>query len=308
VSETARDRIFSVMAKHGYEVSGLHLLKSQQKSGIIIFNVPSMANPFYSKIAHGAKTAAGRHGYQVLVNEEHLSNSEALNLIGLLQKINAAGLIVTNHVPKEILKKLKDLVPLVQCCEYDGELNYPYVSIDDISAARSTVNYLISRGKRRIALINGPIRYKYARERLRGYLEALKDAGLEARQEYIIQLPEPDYDMAFSAIGQMLHGDNRPDAFFCASDVCAAGAIKYCLRNGLSVPRDVMVTGFDNVDISSMTYPTITTVNQPRFQLGFLSCEMLIEMINKPETPIRSLLLDTELIIRESTADSRSGS
>jgi LacI family repressor for deo operon, udp, cdd, tsx, nupC, and nupG len=302
VSEVTKDRIFAVMARHGYNVSGLQLLKAQRKSGIIIFNIPTMGNIFYSKIAQGAKSAANRHGYQLLINEEHLFNDDALNLIGLIQKINPAGLILTNHVPREILKKLWDMIPLVQCCEYDKGLNYPYISVDDISAANNMVKYLISLGRKRIAYINGPIRYKYAQDRLQGYLDALNDTGMEIRQDFIIQLPENDFDMAFSSIGQILNANDRPDAFFCASDVCAAAAIKYCLYHNLNVPRDVSVAGFDNTDISVMTNPTITTVNQPRFQMGFSCCEMLIEMITNPETPIRSLLLNTELIIRESTA------
>jgi LacI family repressor for deo operon, udp, cdd, tsx, nupC, and nupG len=96
--------------------------------------------------------------------------------------------------------------------------------------------------------------------------------------------------------------DAHPDAFFCTSDIYAAAVIKSCGRLGLNVPRDIKVTGFDNIEIASMINPTITTVNQPRYQLGFSSCNLLIELINYPKGNIRNILLETELIVRKSTS------
>ena len=181
-------------------------------------------------------------------------------------------------------------------------MEIPYVSIDDIAATRTIMEYLLSLGRRRIAFINGPIRYKYARHRLQGYINSLDKAGISQESRLIIQLPEINFNMAVSAVTQLLGGENLPDAFFCASDVYAAAVIKACTRMGLNVPRDIMVVGFDNVEIASMLNPTITTVNQPRYQLGLSSCNLLIELINNPKSIIRSILLETELIVRESTS------
>ncbi|MDL2229187.1 LacI family DNA-binding transcriptional regulator [Treponema sp. OttesenSCG-928-L16] len=300
VKQETRDMVIAIMARHGYDVEEME--KTAQNSGVIIFNLPSMGNPFYSQIARGAKTAARRHGYQLVINEEHININTINVLIGLIEKISAVGLITTNHVPAQLLKKLNDTLPLVQCCEFDDELPIPYVSIDDIGAAKATMEYLLSLGRRRIAFMNGPMRYKYARYRLLGYLESLKKAGIEQDDDLIIQLPDVNYDIAVSAVAQLLQSPKRPDAFFCISDVYAAAVIKSCIRLGLHVPRDVMVTGFDNVDIAPMLNPTITTVNQPKYQLGFSSCELLIDLINNPNMSVRRLLLETELIVRESTA------
>jgi LacI family repressor for deo operon, udp, cdd, tsx, nupC, and nupG len=219
----------------------------------------------------------------------------------LLEKIHAEGLIITNHVPTSILTKLNDTLPLVQCCEYDSTLPIPYVSIDDIAATRSAMEYLISLGRRNIALINGPIRYKYARQRLQGYLESLEKAGIKEDPDLILQLPDVNYDVASSAIKELMLAHKRPDAFFCVSDAYAAAVIKSCTKMGLRVPQDVMVVGFDNIDIAAMLSPTITTINQPKYQLGFSSCELLIELINNPNPSVRSILMETELIVREST-------
>jgi LacI family repressor for deo operon, udp, cdd, tsx, nupC, and nupG len=180
-------------------------------------------------------------------------------------------------------------------------VDIPFVTIDDVSAARNAVEYLISLGRKRIAFINGPLEYKYAQDRLKGYLQALEQASIKKDPEIIIQLQEISYDMAVSAAFQLLNSDQRPDAFFASSDVYAAAAIKAVRRSDLEVPKDIAILGFDNIELSTMCTPSITTVNQPKFQLGLLSCEMLIKRISGEQIPISSMYMDTELIVRETT-------
>ena len=107
--------------------------------------------------------------------------------------------------------------------------------------------------------------------------------------------------MALSAAYQLLNSSNRPDAFFCSSDVYAAAVIKAAKKVNLSVPNDIAVIGFDNTEISSMCTPAITTVNQPRYQMGLVGCDMLTERINDKTLPVRGMYLETELIVRESS-------
>jgi LacI family repressor for deo operon, udp, cdd, tsx, nupC, and nupG len=307
VNSKTRERILPALANYGYDIAAIRANKPPSGKNILIFNIPSMGNPFYSQIAQGAKSAASRHQYHLLINEEHINENGFTNITGLIQRFNVAGLITTNHVPRELLKKLNAMLPQVQCCEFDEELNIPYVSIDDIAATRKTMEYLFSLGRRNIAFISGPFRYKYARHRLRGYLEFLEKAGIEENKEFIIQLPDINYDMAASTAEHLLCSAKKPDAFYCTSDVYAAAVIKACARLGLNIPRDVVVAGFDNVDISSMVTPAITTTNQPKFQIGFSSCELLVELINNPDMTVRNILLETELIVRESTSLVRTG-
>jgi LacI family repressor for deo operon, udp, cdd, tsx, nupC, and nupG len=302
VKPTTSQKVLAVLEKHGFDIAQLKKGKNLLSDGVLIFNIPSSSNPFYSQITEGAKAAAGRRGFQLVVNEEHINNNTLESIVALIHKVNAAGLIIANHVSKPFLQRLNSTIALVQCCEFDGELDIPYVSIDDIGAAVTAMEYLISQGRKTIALINGPIRYKYARHRLQGYRETLEKSNLPVDPELIIQLPDINYDMAVSAIIQLFKLGKKPDAFFCASDVFAAAVIKAVKLFGLSVPGDIAVVGFDNVEISFMSNPALTTVNQPKFQLGFSSCELLIERITNPKTPVRKIHLGTELIVRESSA------
>ena len=132
-------------------------------------------------------------------------------------------------------------------------------------------------------------------------MTALQKAEVMIPKQCIVQLPEVSYEMAYAAICRLLNSDSRPNAFFTISDIFAAAVIRAAKRFHLHVPRDILVVGFDNIELSSMTPPYITTVNQTKFQMGYTACEMLLELLEEPQEEMKSLILDTELIIREST-------
>ncbi|WP_320127566.1 LacI family DNA-binding transcriptional regulator [uncultured Sphaerochaeta sp.] len=300
VKEETRNAVIASMKQLGYDTSHLEAIAAKSND-LIIFNIPSLDNPFYSLIIQGAKASAARNGYNMLLNQDPIDDRSIDTFLALLKKTNAAGLITTNCISRQNLVKLNASIPLVQCCECDSTLDIPFVTIDDVSASRNAVEYILSLGKKRIAFINGPLQYKYARDRLKGYLQALEDASIPCDPDMIIQLQEINYDMAVSAVFQLLNSEKRPDAFFASSDVYAAAAIKATRRTNLKVPQDIAIVGFDNIELSSMCTPSITTVNQPKFQLGLLSCEMLIKRISKEQIPISNMYMDTELIVRETT-------
>jgi LacI family repressor for deo operon, udp, cdd, tsx, nupC, and nupG len=301
VKAETRQKVLTFLEASGYDTSLIHARENAQSNRLLILNVPSIGNPFYTQILHGAKTAALQRGCHLFLNEDHINDSTIGHFLDVLHKIHAAGLIITNHVPAPLLKRLSEEIPLVQCCEYDSSFDIPYVSIDDVAAAKTGMEYLFSLGRKNIAFINGPIRYKYAKFRLKGYRDSLAAANIPFDPELVLQLPEISYDLAISAVNNLFDSGKRPNAFFCASDVLAAAVIKAALRRGFSVPEDIAVVGFDNVDISFMSTPTITTISQPEYQLGLSSCELLVERLTNPETPISNILLATELIVRESS-------
>ena len=150
-------------------------------------------------------------------------------------------------------------------------------------------------------MLNCSLKYKYARHRREGYLQALNQAGLQYNPEWYVSIPTVDYTLAYSAIMQALTADPVPDAVFACSDVYAAATINAAKSLGIRVPDQLSVIGFDNIEASRMTHPTITTIAQPGFQMGQQACSILVEKINNPQLPQRHILLNTEFIIREST-------
>jgi LacI family repressor for deo operon, udp, cdd, tsx, nupC, and nupG len=301
VKTETRRKVLESLEAFGYDTSMVRARENTQSDRLIILNVPSLGNPIDAQIVHGAKSSSSQRGCQLLVNEEYINDNTIVHFLALLRKVQASGLITTNHIEPHLLKRISKEIPLVQCGEYDSKLDIPYVSIDDISAVKIGMEYLFSLGRKNIAFINGPLRYKYAKHRFQGYMESLQRVNIPYDPGLILQLPEISYGLAVSAVTNLFESGKRPDAFFCVSDVFAAAVIKVGMRLGFSIPKDIAVIGFDNVDISCMMSPTITTVSQPQFQLGFSSCELLIECINNPDIPAHNIILATELLVREST-------
>ena len=159
---------------------------------------------------------------------------------------------------------------------------------------------MLNLNYRRIAFINGPLSFNYAQERLRGFEAAMEEKGISVPKNWKISLPEVSYSLGYSAASQLLGASDKPEAIFCAADVFAISVIKAANRYGLRVPEDVGIVGFDNVEMASITNPGITTVNQPAYQIGFTAGETIYEKISNPTSKPRSILLDTELIARES--------
>lgn len=268
--------------------------------GVILVNCPQGTNPFYEEIITGAISSASSHGYRVLLDYEPVNSGTIADFIRLIRKIRAAGVILLGLLSKDLLDTLAKEVPFIQCCEYNKETDYPYVSINDYAAAQSAVSFLIGAGRNKIAFLNGPRNYKYSRERLDGFRDAMAQASLFVPASWILNVPRIDYNMAYTLTTQLFTSAERPNAIFAASDVLAAAAINAARKHHIHVPEDVMVVGFDNIFICQMVRPTITTINQPKEQMGFTACELLAESIEANGLPPRSTLLPTELIIRES--------
>lgn len=273
------------------------------KSGrVIVLNVPNLGNPFYSEIIRGAYSSALSREYSLIISQEQITPDRIDRFLSLVKNVKAVGVIVLTKIEADALKTIENLVPVIQCCEYNADVDTPYITVDDFLSAKNVVEHILSTGRRKIACINSPLKNKYARDRREGYERVLEAAGITIPASWIIQVPQVNYEMAYSAVCQLFNSEQTPNAIFTVSDVFAAAVICAASRYGLHVPNDVVVTGFDNIDISVMTTPSITTVNMPRFQLGYTACEMLCDSIVNPEATIRNIIFNTELIIRESTS------
>lgn len=298
VDEETAAKVDAAVKELGYIAKTTHAAAPSTKQ-IILINVQN-TNPFYAEVIQGARTSANAHGFNLIVNFDTINATTVGDFIALAKKIHATGIITLTQIRADILKQIRDVLPIIQCCEYNAESEIPHVSIDDYAATKQAINFLINAGREKIAIINGPLQYKYARERLRAFKDAIADAKLAIPPVWNLQVPEIDYDMAYTVVSQLLCSDTLPNAFFAASDIFAAAIINAARKFHIHIPEDIMVIGFDNIPLCKMTRPTITSVNQPKFQLGYTACEYLIETIKNSRTPARSVLLATNLIIRES--------
>lgn len=274
----------------------------QNHKRIILVHITEISNPFYSEIIKGIEASMSKNNFRFFLYSEKITLKNVDDFLQLINDLDISGIITLNITDSMILQKISSRLPIVQCCEFNESPYASSVGINDYAATQCAIEYFLSLGKTRIGIINGPLRYRYAQHRLSAFQSVLEAAGIEISPHWIIQLPDLNHDMAFSSVVQLLSTSDAPDCFFAVSDVLAAAAIRASQYCNLRVPEDIMIIGFDNTIISQLTTPSITTINQPRFQLGFLSGELLIEKMENPLAETKHMMLNTELVIRETTA------
>lgn len=301
-SVTPRTRLKVENAIHElkYEPSMLGRNLRNSESRLLLVLIPSIANPFYTEIINGIQNTVLAHEYNILLCETD-SNPQRENIFFNMVKNKLADGVISMDptVNKQKLMELAKNHSIILCSEYEEDGSLPYVSIDSELAAYHAVKHLIQLGNKRIALINSDEKFLYARQRRNGYERALKEYKLPIREEWIYHTTQLDFQDGVQAMRMLLRLKERPTAVFAVSDTLAIGALKEINANGMRAPRDMAVVGFDNIGFSNMTNPTLTTIAQPMYKMGCTAAQMLIHSIQQQK--VESMILDHELIIREST-------
>lgn len=302
VNQETYDTIVTAMEHLGYQKFLSAPTQDAPPKTVLVANIPDITNSFYAKIYKGLLSSASTHGWYVIITQERITKYSVDRIKNLLTNCNAAGLIVFDRINEEILDNLYDMLPTVQCLEFNARSKAPYIGIDDFQATITLMEYLVSQNYKKIALINGSMNLLSEIDRQRGYEHTLRKYGMEPDPRLIFQLPKSDYFMASTAVQRLFQArDIIPDAIFAVSDILALAAINVAKQNGYSVPEDIAVIGFDNNSISEMSNPKISTINLPCFEIGFLSSEMIFQICSNGNVKPSNQILNTELILREST-------
>jgi LacI family transcriptional regulator, repressor for deo operon, udp, cdd, tsx, nupC, and nupG len=303
VSDKSRQSVEKAIRKLNYEPNMMGRNLRTSSTNMLLVLLPSISNPFYSKILQGIQDTARRKGYYILVCETDASSEIQSFFINTAKQQLAAGIISLDpslDLEDVLLPQLQDGYPIIQCGDSPQNDTIPYVSIDNVMAAYKAVKYLLATGHTRIALITASDDFRYAADRREGYIKALAESGIKPSEE-LISRGEVDYEGGRLAMQKLLTMDQLPTAVFAIGDIMAIGALKAIREAGLHTPSDIAVIGFDNIPFSNMTTPTLTTVSQPMYDMGCSAAQMMIDKLNQKEKTIKSLILSHELIIREST-------
>lgn len=269
----------------------------------ILVNIPDPGNLFYSELLNGILKSADFRGYRVLITRDLLDSPDSVDsIIRQIYLCNIQGIILCTSLSDAGYKKIAAHVPIVQCTEA-GTADYSYVGIDNYKAAFSAMEHIYSTGRRRIALLNGSLSFTYARQRQKAYCDFMRQNDLVISAGYILNFAGIIYEAAYASVSQLLASPNRPDAIFAVSDIFAVAAAKAAAAHGLKIPDDLVIVGFDNIQLlSAVSTPPISSVQQPRFQMGYTAGEILYDCITTGTSPtLQRIILPTELIIRSSS-------
>lgn len=269
----------------------------------ILVNIPDPGNLFYSVLLNGILKSADFRGYRVLITRDLLDSPDSVDsIIRQIYLCNIQGMILCTSLSDAGYKKIAAHVPIVQCTEA-GTADYSYVGIDNYKAAFSAMEHIYSTGHHKIALLNGSLSFTYARQRQKAYCDFMRQNDLVISAGYILNFAGIIYEAAYASVSQLLASPNRPDAIFAVSDVFAVAAAKAAAAHGLKIPDDLVIVGFDNIQLlSAVSTPPISSVQQPRFQMGYTAGEILYDCITTGTSSVpQRIILPTELIIRSSS-------
>ena len=267
---------------------------------------PTYRDSFLPGLLQGITRAARHYNYHVLFRPIEPDDPEG-SYVDLARGRHTDGLILSGpRLDDPHLQQLhRDDFPLV----LHGQLpnsDIPSVDVDNVSGARAAVEHLLALGRRRVGMItNAPLTYTSSHQRLEGYRQALEQAGIPY-DENLVQYGNFDEESGVAAIETLLTLDESPTAVFVASDMVAMGALRTLHDRGLRVPEDIAIVSFDDITAARFITPALTTVHVPTFGLGWSAAELLIRTIEQDYPDQTHVLLNTELIIRESCGASAS--
>jgi LacI family transcriptional regulator, repressor for deo operon, udp, cdd, tsx, nupC, and nupG len=299
VRGSTRARVEAAMQSLNYRVSVAARSLRTAQTRMVLALVPDFANPYYAEIVRGLGACAREHDYELLLCDTGSSEARERAVAQMLTHHMYDGVICMDpFTSQQMVTEEVRTLPWVACSEFVPDEQIPHVSIDHRLAAKDAVLYLLAKGHRHIALINSDERYLYARQRRDGYRDALRDAGLQERPEYIQIVGGIEHPLGELAARRLLALEQPPSAVFAVSDTLAVGAIKATLAAGKRVPEDFAVVGFDDVPLASIFEPSLTTIAQPRRELGEQAMRLLLKRI-KGERPA-SITLAHTLVARRS--------
>jgi LacI family transcriptional regulator, galactose operon repressor len=302
VSQETRARVLAAMDALNYRPNALARSLRQGRTNTLGLVLPDSANPFFAEISRSIEDEAFKKGYSVFLCNTELDTERELFYVDVLSNKQVDGIIfvAAGDQADSLDFLVRRNMPVVMI-----DRDVPNVEVDAVLTDNKLGGYLATRhllelGHRRIACIAGPSSITPSAERIIGYRKALEEAGISYEESLIIR---GDYhaQSGMEITHSILSMDPRPTAIFCLNDLMALGALRAAAEAGCSVPQDLAVVGYDDLELAHFTNPPLTTIAQPKKEVGAQAISLLVDRISRKSRPPSRLVLPPELIVRRST-------
>lgn len=319
VSGDARKRVLAAARQLDYHPNVNARSLTSRKTFTIALVLPDVTNPFFPAVARGVEDTANSNGYSVILCNTDGSPRKEAEYLRMLRSRRVDGIVfTTSELTGSRLSGVVERSTAVVVVDRDVGESYDIVKADNVKGAIQATQHLISLGHTRIAFISGPMKVATAVERLQGYRDALVRAGIPFDQSLVA---EGDFrqEGGAAAMRQLLEktrssgeapaprGGGRLGvgftAVFAANDLMAVGALTVLEAEGVAVPGQVALVGYDDIALASVTRPRLTTVAQPKYEMGVIAAEMLFRRMSDPDLPRQQEVLQPMLVIRDSTVE-----
>jgi LacI family transcriptional regulator len=305
VALETRERVLEVIERLGFvRSSAAHQMRGGQSRcfGAVVLD---SSNPFSTQTIRGLEDAVHEQGSAVVLCSTDGSPDREARYLRLLEEQRVQGIVITpagrSLVNLETLRHRGILIVLLDRRSGRGE--FCSVSVDHAHGGELAARHLIALGHRRIAVINGPLHLLQCAERRRGVRRGVQQAGLKVDDsiiEYTID-PITAFEQAEVTVDKFLAIPDRPTAVVCANDQIAFTVLRALAERRVCVPRDLSVLGYDDVDLAAMLSPALTSIHQPKYELGRAAGQLLIEETVDPHHRHRAIRFEPELVERQST-------
>ncbi len=303
VSQETAQRVRDLINELGYRPNSLARSIVNSNAKMLGLVIPDVNNPFFPQLVRGIEDYAYSCGYTVfLCNSDNDPKKEEQYLMSLIDKRVDGVILATTNSRSTSLEQLNNYgVPFVLV---DRPLNNTFVDLgvyaDNYKGFYTAVQHLIKSGNKRIAFLGGTKKVIPTSERLNGYKDALKDANIDCDKSLI---KFGDYSIAsgYQMMDRLIAEKVPFTAVMAGCDLIAVGAVKALTRNGISVPKECEVIGFDGIELSEIFDPSISTVAQPIYEIALESAKLLIGKINGDITSSRKIIVEPTLVLRSTT-------
>lgn len=306
VRPEVREQILRICEQHNYVYNAAAGDLSRKKTNIIGVLVPTANKSVFGDTMMAIQDKAHELQFATITGTTRYDKAIEKDLLRQFQERRVAGIIFTGFTigGEQLIRQLmRSKIACVIIWEKLEEADINYVGFDNFKAAYQATDHLAKLGHRRIGLIVGPYeKVGRVKKRFEGYKQALIDHAIPFDQSIVVST-EPDLLEGKQAMGQILSAPTPPTAVFAASDRLAIGGLAAIKEKGLRVPRDISLVGFDDVEFASYCDPPLTTVRVPAKEMGALAVKVLHELIVDGSAKVKQYCLDTDLIIRGSTAE-----
>ncbi|MFI9581979.1 LacI family DNA-binding transcriptional regulator [Streptomyces sp. NPDC052236] len=310
VADETRARVLSAIDRLGYVRSESARQLRAGRSRIMALLVLDMGNPFFVDVARGAERAAREAGLGVMVCNSAQSPSEEADYLSLFAEQRVRGVLLTpaDASGRNLDSFRRHNIPFVLVDRVSEGTTECSVSVDDVAGGALALRHLVDAGHRSIAFVSGPPHLKQVRDRREGALAALAQAGLPAGVLREIPTERQDVAAGRDAGARLLGLGDRPTAVFCANDLLALGVLQALYAAGVSVPDDLAIVGYDDIEFAAAAAVPLTSVRQPAVTMGALAAELLLEETEAATAAShehRRVVLQPELVVRGSSRVTR---
>ena len=310
VGASTKEKILKVMKKYNYHPDEIaRSLVTKKAINFIGLIISDITNPFFSEVALGVEEEAKKRKCQVILCNTNYDEEEEKKYIDILIRNRAIGiLLATPKIDDKNIETLLDLgYPFVLITRKVRGLKTNLVSVDHYKSSKMAVNYLIQKGHKKIAHFTGNEKTYGVIQRLNGYKSALNENNIEVNNNFIFK-NTPSIEGGYECAKQLLETDEKFTAIFATGDLVAIGAMEYLKKNGYRIPEDYSIIGYDNIYIGALESINLTTVHQPKFELGAKAVEILYKEIDNNtatnSAPKPSVVkLDSYIVERGSVLD-----